>query len=98
MKLHLEMHRFAARLIPRWKYLIAGAMAVVLAGCGSGSSDMGTVRASITDAPSCGYNHVYVTVSQVSFNSSTNGSGGWYNTNPPTPMKIDLPNPTNCHF
>src|SRR3546814_12938133 len=59
-------------------------------GGGGGSHDKGTVQVSLTDAPACGYDHVFVTVSKVSINSSTDGSGNWVDTDLAAPQKIDL--------
>jgi hypothetical protein len=71
----------------------------MLAACGGGSTTgtgTGTVAASITDAPSCGYDHVYVTVDKVQINSSTDGSGTWSDfTIPASLSRIDLLNLTN---
>lgn len=78
------------------KILLTFAAASLIAACSGGSpAGTGTVRASITDAPACGYDHVYVTVSKISINSRTDGSGNWNDINLPTPKKIDLLNLTN---
>lgn len=73
--------------------------ALAVAGCGgSGSSappGSGTLRASLTDAPACGYDHVYVTVADVGINSSLDGSGNWTDIVLATPKKIDLLSLTN---
>lgn len=52
--------------------------AAALAACGGGggysgqpmASTTGTLRVSITDAPACGFDHVYVTVEKVRVNGS----------------------------
>lgn len=82
------------------KFLLAAlaASASLLVACDSTSSispGSGTLRASLTDAPACGYDHVYVTVTQTSINTKTDGSGDWVDINLPTPRKIDLLNLTN---
>src|SRR3546814_6839623 len=76
----------------RTRHLIAAVAALLLAACGGGggSHDKGTVQVSLTDAPACGYDHVFVTVSKVSINSSTDGSGNWVDTDLAAPQKIDL--------
>src|SRR3546814_5560341 len=70
---------------------------LLLAACGGGggSHDKGTVQVSLTDTPACGYDHVFVTVSKVSINSSTDGSGNWVDTDLAAPQKIDLLDLTN---
>lgn len=79
--------------------LLASAAALTqLAACGGGGSGSGTLGVSLTDAPACGYEHVFVTVSQVRVNSSTNAEpndSGWYDINLATPRKIDLLSLTN---
>jgi hypothetical protein len=52
----------------------------------------------MTDAPSCGFDHVYVTVSQVRINASSSAGdndSGWTNITLATPQKIDLLSLTN---
>lgn len=61
--------------------------AAVLSACGGGSGDAGapvlshgTLRAALTDAPSCGYDSVYVTIQKLRVHSSASagdGDGGW---------------------
>src|SRR3546814_17156740 len=70
---------------------------LLLAACGGGggSHDKGTVQVSLTDTPACGYDHVFVTVSKVSINSSTDGSGNWVDSDLAAPQKIDLIDLTN---
>ena len=68
----------------------ATALAVLLAACGGGGGiggtggtiggQEGTMRLSITDAPACGYDHVYVTVSKVRVHGSDGADdddSGW---------------------
>jgi hypothetical protein len=77
---------------------------VALAACGGGGGSgstptpTGTVNVQMTDAPSCGYDHVYVTVSQVRINASSSAGdndSGWTNITLSTPQKIDLLSLTN---
>ena len=77
------------------KIALLALAASTLTGCGAGGIGTGTVAASLTDSPACGYDHVYVTVSQASINTSLDGSGNWVDINLPTPRKIDLLNLTN---
>jgi len=81
--------------------LCSGLLAATLAGCGGGGHDTpaapspGAVRASLTDAPACGYDHVFVTVDKVGINSQSDGSGTWFDISLATPQKIDLLSLTN---
>ncbi len=74
------------------KFRLASASAVLAAGlalfgCGGGGGGIGgtgrvegTMRVSITDAPACGYDAVYITVDRVRVNQSStaaDGDGGW---------------------
>lgn len=77
---------------------------LVLAGCGGGDGDggsspqTGTLHVAMTDAPSCGFDHVFVTVSQVRVNASSNAGdtdAGWSTITLATPQKIDLLSLTN---
>ncbi len=52
----------------------------------------------MTDAPSCGFDHVYVTVTKVRVNASSSAGdtdGGWTDITLPSPQKIDLLSLTN---
>jgi len=75
--------------------------AALLTACGGGGSSTnssGTVSASLTDAPACGYDHVYVTVNKLRINASANAGpsdAGWYDITLSSPRKIDLLNLTN---
>jgi hypothetical protein len=77
---------------------------VALAACGGGGGSSGggtptgTVNVQMTDAPSCGFDHVYVTVSQVRINASSSAGdndSGWTNITLATPQKVDLLSLTN---
>lgn len=72
---------------------------VALAACGGGGGSSGggtptgTVNVQMTDAPSCGFDHVYVTVSEVRINASSSAGdndSGWTNITLATPQKVDL--------
>jgi hypothetical protein len=74
----------------------------LIAGCGGGSSDStaapGTLGVSMTDAPSCGYDAVNVTVRAVRVHQSGNAGendGGWSTITLATPKKINLLDLTN---
>jgi len=53
------------------KLLIAIILSIGLAACGGGGAATGTLRVSLTDASSCGYDHVYVTVDQVEISADS---------------------------
>ncbi|MBN3789861.1 DUF4382 domain-containing protein [Burkholderia sp. Ac-20353] len=80
------------------------ALALTLAGCGGGdgggspSGQNGTLHVAMTDAPSCGFDHVFVTVSQVRVNMNSNAGdndAGWSTVSLPAAQKIDLLSLTN---
>ncbi|MBR8511618.1 DUF4382 domain-containing protein [Burkholderia cenocepacia] len=82
--------------------LCAAFVPFVLAGCGGsddgGGTQTGTLHVAMTDAPSCGFDHVYVTVSQVRVNANANAAdndAGWSTVSLATPQKIDLLSLTN---
>lgn len=88
--------QFARPLSTVRNALLAGVIASALAGCGGGGGPAtGTVSASLTDAPACGYDHVFVTVAKVGINSNLDGSGAWNDITLATPKKIDLLDLTN---
>ncbi|MFZ5561561.1 MAG: DUF4382 domain-containing protein [Pseudomonadota bacterium] len=71
-------------------------LALLLNGCGSDGSRPaahGTLNVILTDAPACGYDHVYVSVERVRVHqSATAGANapGWHELRLPDPQKIDL--------
>jgi hypothetical protein len=75
----------------------------LLAACGGGTestplSDTGTLRVALTDAPSCGYDAVFVTVREVRVHKSptaADGDTGWASITLPSPRRIDLLTLTN---
>lgn len=87
--------------------VLAGLLA--LAGCGDGDggslippAQQGTLRASLTDGPACGFNSVFVTVDSVRVHTSASAgdsSSGWSEiVLSPGPQKIDLLTLTNGVF
>ncbi|GGH62728.1 lipoprotein [Comamonas phosphati] len=78
-----------------------GLIAAVLTACGGGGGDgsaqQGTLKLAMTDAPACGYDHVYVTVTKIRVHqSATAGANdaGWSEL-AIAPQRIDLLNLTN---
>ncbi|KVO93089.1 hypothetical protein WL21_06315 [Burkholderia ubonensis] len=82
----------------------ASVISLALAGCGGGDGggspggQTGTLHVAMTDAPSCGFDHVFVTVSQVRVNMNANAGdndAGWSTVALPAQQKIDLLSLTN---
>ena len=79
------------------------ALPLALAACGGGGGDggstpTGTLRVQMTDAPACGFDHVYVTVNKVRVNMNAqagDGDSGWSDIALTTPQRIDLLSLTN---
>jgi hypothetical protein len=70
--------------------------------CGGGGSSnvggTGTLRLSLTDAPTCGYDNVWVTVQKVRVHQSSSAGdtdGGWQEVVLATPQRVDLLTLTN---
>lgn len=87
----------------RWRGAAAGLACAALAACGGGggggSSDsgQGTLRFAMTDAPACGYDRVYVTVTKIRVHQSASAGAsdaGWSELVIP-PQRIDLLSLTN---
>lgn len=84
--------------------LLALSSALALAACGGGgdgsssSSNTGTLSVSMTDAPACGFDHVFVTVDKVRVhtdpNADVNGTG-WVDVTVSPARRIDLLSLTN---
>ncbi len=82
----------------------ASIVSLALAGCGGGdgggspSTQTGTLHVAMTDAPSCGFDHVFVTVSQVRVHMNANAADsdpGWTTVALPAPQRVDLLSLTN---
>jgi len=79
--------------------LLAPLCALVLAACGGGSGSggtgiaSGTMRLSLTDAPACGYDEVWVTIERVRVHKSASAGendGAWEEFPLANPTRIDL--------
>lgn len=90
--------------MPRSATLLAGAAAVLgaltLAACGGGgaASDTGILRLSLTDAPACGAEKIFVTVEKVRVHQSSAAAetdGGWREIVLASPQRVDLLTLTN---
>ena len=84
-------------------WLMTSLLAVVIAGCGGGGGGTGggatgTLGVSLTDAPSCGFDAVNVTIVKVRANQSSSASdtdAGWTDITLNPARKINLLNLTN---
>lgn len=75
--------------------LAATCAGLFVAACGGGgdSGGTGTLRTAMTDAPSCGYDNVFVTVDRIRVNNSANADAngaGWSEVVLDRPRQIDL--------
>jgi len=98
----MEFENTAKRWVRALKWSAAVVAATVLAACGggggSGAAPEGTLRVALTDAPSCGYDHVWITVEKVRVHQSSTAAdaeGGWAEITLATPRRIDLLSLTN---
>jgi hypothetical protein len=78
----------------------AAALTAALAACGGGGSGggEGSLRVALTDAPSCGFDHVWVTIEKVRVHQSSSASdsdAGWTDLTLAAPRRVDLLDLTN---
>ena len=69
-----------------------GLVALGLVACGGSTTPTGTLRLALTDAPACGYEHVYVTVNKILVHQSASAEGseaGWSELTIPS-KRLDL--------
>jgi hypothetical protein len=67
--------------------------AALIAACGSGETDPGTVRFALTDAPACGFDAINVSIERIRVNRSadaTENSVGWTDLHLSPARRIDL--------
>ncbi|HET9976146.1 MAG TPA: DUF4382 domain-containing protein [Burkholderiaceae bacterium] len=88
---------------PLWFLTVwSGAVAAALVACGGGGGDsasaQGTLRLTLTDAPACDYDNVWVTVERVRVHksgSAGDNDSGWSEVVLANPQRIDLLEYTN---
>ncbi len=90
------------KILQNLKFTMGAALLAGLAACGGGgggdSTGSGTLRLALTDAPSCGYDSVHVTVSKVRVHQSSSASddaAGWSEIVLNPAQRVDLLSLTN---
>lgn len=92
---------FGQRWTRTLRWAAAAGVATALAACGGGggsASADGSLRVALTDAPSCGYDHVWVTVEKVRVHqnaTAADAEGGWSELAISPARRIDLLTLTN---
>lgn len=92
------------KILKNLKLALAGLLVATLTACGGGGgstasvAESGTLRLALTDAPSCGYDSVNITIEKVRVHQSSNASdsdAGWSEVVLNPPRRINLLNLTN---
>lgn len=81
-----------------WGGIVAAGVVACGGGGGAATAGQGSMRFAMTDAPACGYDHVWVTVEKVSVNTSATASdsdSGWTDLTVSPARRIDLLSLTN---
>jgi hypothetical protein len=85
-----------------FRWLAAAAMTGLLAACGGGggggTSGDGSLRVALTDFPSCGFDHIWITIEKVRVHQSSaaaDSDAGWSEMTLATPKRVDLLELTN---
>jgi hypothetical protein len=89
---------FGSRWAQALRWVAAIGTAAVLAACGGGGGDGtaatdGSLRVALTDAPSCGYDNVFITVEKISVNKSSTAAdtdAGWTDITLSPARRLDL--------
>ncbi|PVE05617.1 DUF4382 domain-containing protein [Limnohabitans sp. Rim28] len=91
-------HQFRTLQAWAWSSLALATAGLVACGGSGDGTPTGTLNLAMTDAPACGYDHVYVTVNKIRVHQSTAADGtellGWRELSIPT-QRIDLLSLTN---
>lgn len=94
----------AVRAARALRWIATLGFATLLAACGGGgggggtTAGEGTLRVALTDAPSCGYDHVWVTIQKVSVHQSSSAGeadAGWTDLTLSPARRVDLLELTN---
>lgn len=81
-----------------WGGIVAAGVVACGGGGGAATAGQGSMRFAMTDAPACGYDHVWVTVEKVSVNTSAtalDSDSGWTDLTVSPARRIDLLSLTN---
>ena len=73
--------------------VVAASLVACGGGGGGGDGGTGTMRLSLTDAPACGYDEVFVTIEKVRVHRSSSAEAdadGWQEVTLPSPLRVDL--------